>query len=96
MGLPYRVGLGAGKLLPAAPKRWTRVATSGSTVKHDDGLFRNQCQTFIRKNNADISSNCSVGQQGMRGTRCRDVVSQGEWVEGGAPAWPKRFRAMDL
>lgn len=32
----------------------------------------------------------------MRGTRCRDVVSQGEWVEGGAPAWSTIQKDLEL
>lgn len=47
MCLPYRVGLGTGKSVACSLSRWMRAATSGSTVKQNDGLFRNQCQGLI-------------------------------------------------
>lgn len=47
MCLPYRVGLGTGKSVACSLSRWMRAATSGSTVKRNDGLFRNQCQGLI-------------------------------------------------
>lgn len=46
------------KTVACSFKHWMRAATSGSTVKHKDGLFRNQCQSFISKvNNLHILSN---------------------------------------
>lgn len=46
------------KTVASSSKRWMRAAKSGSTVKYYEGLFRNQCQTFIsRVNNVDILSN---------------------------------------
>lgn len=66
-----------------------RAATSGSTVKHDDGLFRNQCQCFISKvNNLHILSNrCGSTRHEMKlKERCGFP---------GVPAQQERFKAMD-
>lgn len=44
------------KTVACSFKCWIEVATSGPTVKQNDGLFRNQCPCFICKvNNLHIS-----------------------------------------
>lgn len=65
------------KTVASSSKRWMRAAKSGSTVKYYEGLFRNQCQTFIsRVNNVDILSNRFGSTRHERKLR-RDVASLG-------------------
>lgn len=67
-------------------RHWMRAATSGSTVKHNDGLFRNQCQTFISQvSNIHILSNrcASTRHERKLRDRCCFRVQR------------ERFKAMD-
>lgn len=77
------------KTVACSSKHWMRVAMSDSTVKHSDGLFRNQCQTFISKgNNVDILSNC-----------CGSTRHERRWEErcglSGVPMQRQGFKGID-
>ena len=62
------------KTVACSFKHWMRAVTYGSTVKHNDGLFRNQCQCFISKvNNFHIMSDRCGSTRHKR----RDVASLG-------------------